>query len=222
MKSEERTNNRVYIAIAFFIIITLILTIIFTTGDFTKAYAKDSTLVGGWTENPTERETTEKYLGLVQTNTYTYEIDQTKTNYPASLTVTTIKTPVMMTEKELREETINTISKKAEEKSIHLDKENKTIGERILKNNHQTKYVIFNGTNTSKNSSAKVKIIGEVWNCGKSGTSIVCIGTAQITMDDNISMTDTTQWEKIIGGVGKGKIKNITQPNALIYNIICH
>jgi hypothetical protein len=40
---------------------------------------------------------------------------------------------------------------------------------------------VYNGTDNSKNPSEEVKIIGEVWNCATSGTSIICIGVAQIT-----------------------------------------
>ena len=66
-----------------------------------------------------------------------------------------------------------------------------------------------------------MKIIGEVWNCGTSGISIICIGIAYITNDENPNLENTDNWQKMIMDPS-GSIENVTGEEGLIYNIYCH
>jgi hypothetical protein len=140
--------------------------------------------------------------------------------YPAYLTVTTFKTLMMMNEKELRDKTTYTIEK-ALQQGIIIDDDSEINGERVLVNKHKTTYIIYEGNDTTKSPTEKIKIIGEVWNCETSGTSIICIGVAQITdYAHNNSMVNTTQWAKIIRD--KDGLRGFIGEDGLIYNVVCH
>jgi len=207
----ERSQNLVYIAIAIFIIILVVLTVIFNNNQLTQAYISHEYLSNGWIDSG-ERDYEESFLGLEKQSTFKYKIDESyDKSYPAFLTVTSIKTFFMINEEELLSKTIEIINLAAKEKNITIDKDSKIEGERILNNLHGTFYVIFNGTYNLNNLSEGIKIIGETWNCPISGISVICIGVAQITDNyNNISYEDLQRWNQIIN------------KNGLIYNVNCH
>ena len=105
-----------------------------------------------------------------------------------------------------------------------MDKTTEISGERMLKNEHNTMYIVFDGNDTSKNPSEKIKIIVEVWRCKTSGTSVICIGFAQIT--DNLhgnSELNIDHWKKIVrDGVGTFGTGDFLGEDGLIYNVFCH
>ena len=210
-------ENRIYVIIAIFIIVIVVFAVVFGTSKLTHAYVPDDFLDGGWSENLTARTDGSQLLGLEKWYSLTYEIEG---RYPAYLTVTTFKTLMMMNEKELRDKTTNTIEK-ALHRGIIIDNSEIT-GERILaENKHKTIYIMYDGNDTTKNPAEKIKIIGEVWNCETSGTSIICIGVAQITDHaHNNSTVNTTQWAKIIRD--KDGLRGFAGMDGLIYNVVCH
>ena len=207
----ERSQNLVYIAIAIFIIILIVLTVIFSSNQLTQAYISHEYLSNGWIDSG-ERNYEESFLGLEKQATFKYKIDESyDVSYPAFLTVTSIKTIFMINEEELLSKTIEIINLSSKEKNITIDDDSKIEGERILNNRHGTFYVIFNGTYNSNNVSESIKIIGETWNCPISGKSVICIGFAQITDNyHNNSYEDLQRWNEII------------DKNGLIYNVNCH
>ena len=220
MKGERSgRDTKIYVAIAVFVIIIVFIAVVFSNVSFKPAYIGDEFLVGGWLESPVKRERGEGLLGLEKWSSYTYEIDDV---YPASVTVTTIKTIIMMNEDELREKTLEAINN-AEEQGILIENDS-VVSWRVLKNGHKTTYMLYNGTNTSFDPPEKIKVIGEVWNCGISGTSIIVIGIAQITDYANgKTEVDTSNWEKIVSDKeGTFGISGYKNTDGLIYNIICH
>ena len=110
--------------------------------------------------------------------------------------------------------------KKALGQDIVLEEESRINGERVINNGHKTMYIIYDGQDIKNEPFEKIKIIGETWNCGFSGTSIICIGFAQIT---NNSQTNISFWERIIkdkeGTFGLGEFQGL---NGLLYNVKCH
>ena len=200
-------ESRIYAIIAVFILIVVIFAVMFSGRPFTPAYVGNDVLDGGWGENLVKRADDSQLFGLERYVSLTYEIDGL---YPASLTVTTIKTPVMMNEQDLRDKTVETIEQ-ASELGIVVDPTTEIIGERLLNNTHKTLYIMYDGNDTSKTPAERIKIIGETWNCGASVTSIICIGVAQITdyAHNNVT-TNIEQWNKII------------EEDGLIFNVICH
>ena len=125
----------------------------------------------------------------------------------------------MMNKENLIDQTLETI-KKASTQGIVLDEESRINGERVLDTGHKTMYIIYDGNDTKYDPIEKIKIIGETWNCGISGTSVICIGFAQIT---NNSQINTSNWAKIIkdkeGTFGLDEYKGL---DGLLFNVKCH
>jgi len=181
--------------------------------DLTCAYVKDSVISDGWNENKALSNTGTQFLGMDKWCSSTYEING---KYPASLTITTIKTLVLADEKEIQEKTRQTIEETFQN---NIQIEEKNSGERTLQNNHKTMYIVYDGTDIVKNES--VKIIGEVWNCDTSGTSVICIGVAYITNKEISDIENTENWQKIVSSPS-GIIDDFLGESGLIDNIYCH
>ena len=225
---REKTGNWLYIVLAIFILVLLLLTILFSTSNLYKAYIDDRFLVDGWFESG-ERIYKEQLLGLEKQSTFKYKFDSiTEEKYTAFLTVTSIKTIFMINEQELLDKTIKTIFNAVSTINITIINSSQFTGSRFLKNGHNTFYIVLNGTQIIDGSVEKVKIIGETWNCAYSGSSIICIGVAQTTDAKNgINSENFISWAKIIGDE-KGTFNNIYSCNecfnsqGLIFNVKCH
>ena len=208
LKRGER-ENRVFIIIAVIIIVVIILTVFFSSNTLTKAIIEDNILGSYWFEDIYERKEESHLLGLEKWASFTYINNDD--SYPAYVTITTIKLLFMMSEDDLLTKTDETINR-ASGQDIFIDNDTRVIGEREIKRGHITTYIMYDGNDTSNGKFEKIKIIGETWNCGNSGTSIICIGFAQITnYANNNSEINTTYWEKIIGN-----------QDGLIFNVKCH
>ena len=209
-----RKDNKFYTIIALFIVMIIIITLFWflSASPLTIAYIDKDVLGSNWYENLEERDSGYQLWGIEKWASYTYKNnDET---FPAYISITSFKLLFMMNEDQLKVETINTI-KEASNQGINVNETSKISGERSLNNGHSSIYIIFNGSDIN---GENFKIIGETWNCGISGTSIICIGVAQIT---NNSETNTTYWEKIVQDQ-KGLITNIYGYDGLLYNVKCH
>lgn len=205
-------NPKIYIFITILIIITLIYAIFFGTAkNLKQAYVKDQVLKQ-WSENIEKRDTGQQLLGLEKWGSFTYE--NNKENNSAFLIVTTFKSILPINENELKEKTQQLIKKQTQKDIIKINQDSLKTDKRTLKNGHQTQYFIYNGTDPTNNK--KIKTIGEVWNCGKSGVSVICIGMA------HFSENNTTPWAKIVSDEKATFGKNYRNENGLIYNIVCH
>jgi hypothetical protein len=220
INEDGARDNRIYVIIAVFIIAVVFFAVVFSSNQINTAYIEHDYLGVDWCEDIGERDSGSQLLGLERFSILTYRVDN---KYPAYLTIMTIKTFVMMSENDLRDKTVELIEQ-ALEKVLVVDKSTEISGGRMLKNGHNTMYVIYDGNDTSKNPPEQIKIIGEVWSCGKSGTSVICIGVAQIT--DNLhgnSEVNISHWEKIVRDeAGSFGSENLLGEDGLIYNVICH
>jgi len=221
-------GNRVYIIVAIFIIIVIVLTVLFSGRELFSAnvpyetYYKD-----GWSESRTEWMHGSGLFGLESWNSFTYR--NNNTSYPAYLTVTTMKNLFMKNENDLKKETKETIIKEASKQNINIDRETEISGERALKNGHKTMYILYNATlSLSETDTEQVKFIGETWNCDRSSTSVICIGYAQVTYNSTYNLK---YWAKITGdkdGTFLQKYPSIfslddfIDSNGLIFNVKCH
>lgn len=207
-KGGER-ENRIYIIIAIIILIVIILTVFFSGNTLNKAFIEDRVLGKTWYEDIEERTDKSQLFGLENFASFTYR--NNNLSYPAYVTITSIKLFFMMNEDDLMETTENTLED-ASDQGILIEKDTKISGTRDLLLGHKTTYAFYNGTDTSKEPIERIKIIGESWNCGGSGTSIICIGIAQITDNlNNNSKIDTTFWDMIV-----------SENDGLIFNVKCH
>lgn len=208
-------ENKIYAVIAIFIFVVIILAVFFSSNKLNEAKIEDYILGDSWSEDIVERESGSQLWGLEKSISYTYR--NIGNIFPAYVTVTSMKTLFMVNEETLRDQTLNTI-RKAE--GIVIDEDSKITGERLLYNGHKTMYFIYDGNDTSKEPYQKIKIIGETWNCGTSGTSIICIGLAQVTNNPEIN---TTHWAKIIGDEeGTFGLGDFKRTDGLIFNVKCH
>lgn len=213
-------DNKVYAIIAIFILIVIITTVIFTSTNYDPAKIPTVVLSDDWFQDIEDIQSQSDLLTSWSSLTY----KNYNESYPAYVTVTTRKTLFMMSEDELLDETIQTIEDASEE-GITIEEDTKKTGSRILSNGeHMTKYIAYNGSDISSGVTEEIKIIGEAWNCGISGVSVICIGFAQVT-DNAHNNADpvTTHWEKIVrdkeGTFGIGEYMG---ENGLIFNVKCH
>ena len=190
-------------------LVALLLLLIFLPGCLTlkQAYIPDQLLTEGWHENKGETEEGSNYFGLEKWYSITYENGES-----ASLTVTTIKTLIMMDKTDLLKKADEEMFGAASLYSITIDRSSKREGDRILGNGHESSYIIYNGTKEGKT----YRMIGEVWSCTQSGVSIICMGLTDLS-----SVNGMINWEKIVGDP-KGNIDEIDRSDGLIYNVKCH
>ena len=214
-------ENKIYAVIAIVIIVVIILTVFLSGNQLIEAKIEDQIPGSNWGEDLDERDGDSQLLGLEKWVSYTYKNNDEL--FPAYVTVTSIKTLFMMNEEDLIDHTLDTI-KKASEQGLIIDENSEINGERILSKGHKTMYIIYDGDDTSKIPFEKIKIIGESWSCGTSGTSIISIGVAQITDNlNNNSEINTAHWAKIIKDKkGTFGLEEFKGDDGLIFNIICH
>ena len=210
-------ENKFYIVIALFLVIVVIIAVVFSSREIKPAYVPDNFLDNGWSENLDERESSSGLLGLEKWCSLTYRIGGA---YPANLTVATFKPLIMMDEDDLIEKAQETIQS-ASQHGIVVDNNTKNSGWRILNNGHKTSYITYDGNDTSRTPFEKIRVVAEVWNCGNSGTSVICIGVAQVTdYAHNLLDVNTSSWKKIVSD--KGGLLGFVGNDGLIYNVICH
>jgi len=197
-----------------FISILFLLIILSGCVNIKCAYIPDEIINNGWYENLSLRNTGLHFLGLEKWCTSLYEI---RGKYPASLSISTLKSLLLTNEDELFNKIQGIIEDNLSD-NIKLNHSSRFSGERYLSNSHQSKYIIYNGIDLTK--ELNVRIIGEVWNCGISGLSVICIGIAYITNKDNFSVEYTKNWQSIVSDPN-GEIENYFG-EGLIYNINCH
>lgn len=218
--SNENKDNRIYLIVAIFIIIVIILTIFLSSNVLFSAKIDDDVLGFSWIEDIKERDGGEGFLGLEKWASFTYKNNDI--SYPAYVTVSSFKTVFMMNEEELRNKMEETI-KKSYEQGVSVDLQSKITGERFLDNGHKTLYIIYDGNYSYNGLNEKIKIIGETWNCGISGTSIICIGYAQITNNShNESDMVLNYWIKILKDKNGTFGLDYKGNEGLIFNVKCH
>jgi hypothetical protein len=215
-------ENKLYVIIALFVIVVIVLTIVFSGRDLTPARIPFDVLDDDWYWDSENSSKEEGVMGLERFRSFTYRCEND--SFPAYVTVSTMKNFFMMDEKDLIDETEDMIISKISDQNIILDKKTRLSGRRTLYNDHNSYYFVYNNaTKGEGNSSEKIKIFGEAWNCEKSGTSIICVAIAQISNTSlNVKNYDFF-WAKIIrdkfGTFGVDEFKG---SDGLIYNIICH
>lgn len=219
MVRGETKINKFYVALAILVVILIIVAFIFSGNQITRAIIEDKYLNDGWADLgvPTYEE---GFFGLEKQASIKYGIESDTTN-STFLRVITIKTLFMISEEELIEKTEETIIESAVEQNITLDQTSRIKDSRILANGHKTFYVIYNGSKISNDANKEVIIIGETWNCARSGTSVICIGYSQIENNDYSSLT------KILGDASGTFSKIFKSPDfvnqqGLIFNVKCH
>ncbi len=198
-----KKDKRIYTIIAVLVLILILVTVILTSNRITEAYVSDKVLGNSWYEDYEERYSSSQLFGLEKQSSFTYR--NSNSSYLSFVTVNTYKTLFMMNEKELYEKTVDAIKDFVLSRNVTLYYNSTIEGERTISNGHNTMYIRYDGA--LDNNSKFVKLVGETWNCEKSGTSIIVIGFSVVT---NNSIKNLDFWNSII------------KENGLISNVVCH
>ncbi len=228
MSFKGSRENWLYAIISIFIILLIFIAVLFSSNDIKESIIPDNILGENWYEDYNERYTESRIFGLEKQISFTYKVDDKI--FPSFLTVNTYKTIFMINEKDLFEKTVDTIFTAMNEKNITLEKNSKIEGQRVLKNGHKTRYILYNGTKILDNGEENIKIIGETWNCGESGTSVIVIGFSQTTNNSQNKSDDyLVHWAKMIRDQAntfdkyfKDDDYSFLGEDGLIFNIKCH
>jgi hypothetical protein len=205
VRGEQLTLNMIFVIIA----------LVLCSGcvSLKCAFVPDQVLDDGWYENTALRNTGLQVLGLEKWCSVTYEIQG---SYPAFLTITAGKSLVLTEEEELQDRIQEIVENNFQE---NIELHGNSSGERRINLNHQTEYLLYQGVH--RKTQNKVKIIGEVWNCGSSGVSIICLGLGYITNEENPGVEFVDNWEKIVQDP-TGSIDHCVGDKGLIYTVRCH
>lgn len=143
-------------------------------------------------------------------------------DFPASLSVMTLKSLVLLDEDDLQNKTRTAIFSSLKQ-GIELNTTTLQTGERYVLQAHISMFFEYRGKDTSLVPEEDVYVIGEVWNCQSSGTSVICIGLAYIThhTSNTTMVSNTSAWEKIVMDE-IGSVDSITGLDGLITHVKCH
>lgn len=153
---------------------------------------EDSQLPDGWVENTALRNTGVQFLGLERWQSFTY---QNTGGYPASMTITTMKTIVLNDEEQLQQ-LLRTTIEEVYGVQFQLNVSSFKQGERLLINGQQSRYFLYNASSEYP-AWSHVRIIGEVWNCVSSGVSVLCHGYAVVSLNNTTSL-HSQHWDELV------------------------
>ncbi len=123
--------------------------------------------------------------------------------------------------------TRDVVENAAEENGIQLDPGENDSGERQLKNGANTRWFTRAGTGEASDlfaSGEEVRIIGEARYDGRSRTSVVVVGMAQVSGEGRLpfqTISDETTWVRIVSDP-HGTINEATSAQGFIYNTVSH
>jgi len=185
--------------------------------EYTTAYIPDEYLANGWYEDIVLRNTGTQVFGLDQWTEVTY---RNQGAYPAWISVTTLKTLVLQDEQQLIELINTSIHDMLLHESMTLNASSRTQGNRMLTNEHTSLYITYHGSQEHHNTTRLFRVIGEIWNCGYSGTSILCYGFAYSTQENSTEMS-LDAWHQIIQNK-EGSIEQASGMDGLLDHVQCH
>ena len=192
----------------------LIFNIIFLSGcvELKTAYIEPEKLSTGWIEVTALKNTVIESFGFEKWSSVTYEYQDT---LKGIITVSTINTLVLTDENDLLDYVNSTVFSIFKPKGQLLEIEH---GHRSLLTKHTSQYIIYQLENKSTTISGR--IIGEVWNCGVAGTSIMCMGFVIDENTTNEILANSIVWSQIVGDPNGSIEDNVY--DGLIYQIKCH
>lgn len=187
----------------------------------------------GWEKNlsASQSEPDSAQAGLAKSQTLVYE-DRARDGegYPATFTLTTLRTFFRPTESDTRERVQEAIRKEAEGRGIEIVGAAAT-GERRLANGADSLWFVYNGSveRTStlfRSADARVKVYGEVFQCEATKGVIVAVGLAQISDARRVGSVqlpteeEPTTWRELAADP-RGSLEGIRGSDGLAYNIVC-
>lgn len=196
------------------------------------AHVPDRYLANGWVADDAQSddEPASQSGGLARTQTLAYK-DEARDDrgYPGTLTVITLRALVTPSGESLLEQVSERVREAAEARGIRIDAET-SDGERTLASKVESSFFLYNGTVTAAEGlftrNAKVKIIGEAWECRDERTAVVAVALAQVTDARSLggvpfpSNNDPATWREIVNDPA-GTIEGARGTSGLVYNVAC-
>lgn len=191
------------------ITISILLLILLNIGclSLKEAYIPQHLLTDGWYESLGSEEKGSDILGLNKWSTKVY-----KNGEVSYLSVTSLKSLIMQSKEELFKRIERDIKDQADRYGIYIIDGSRISGSREVASGHRTTFILYNGTKGYHN----YRIIGEIWVCSRSGTSIICMGFSDLS-----DVYGIYGWRKIVADP-EGSIEGISGNDGLIYNVVCH
>lgn len=152
--------------------------------------------------------------------------------FPAILQVFSLRTVSRPSTEELLRFTRTGVDNATAEQGIRIDQQQSATGQRALAGGVQTQYFVEEGTSTGSGLFAvntKVRIIGEVGYDGRSSTSIVAVGIAQVEESRGcplgiacgVPTHDEASWIEMVGDA-EGSVAGATSQSGLIDHLVTH
>jgi hypothetical protein len=191
-----------------------------------QAYAPDSVLKNGWSENTNKRSTDERFGFSRSTRVYEFSGSGTQGPYPAQFVVITAKTIGGGSREAILKALDQSLKDVLAKESIQADEGSRAEGQRTLGQGQSS--VHFTYTATAKAGSSffqqdrKMRVLGEVFNDGRSSTTVMLIGLAQTTGGTILTGSENlTEWSRIVGDPN-GSIGGFKRADGLAYNVVSH
>jgi hypothetical protein len=221
VRRDEQFPVAVSVVISLVIIVIIASVMVISTRQIMGAVVPDSSLVDGWHERISDRAVSSGFFNINQEIAYTYAVDDVI--FPASLLVQTTKSLVLPSEAQLLTQAISRYLPSLQDRFL-INQTASVQGMRELKNGHHTHYIIYPGSINASDGVDEVRCIIEVWNCGLSKTSIICVGVAQMTNDSvpPLNQSNLDHWQRIISDPVGSFGDQYRHDDALIYSIRCH
>lgn len=181
----------------------------------------------GWAVNQTASQDEPTGSSFSKAQSLVYEDRRSEEGYPGTLTVSTLRALMRPREEAVRDTVQERIREEAESRGVTIQGSAVT-GERRLGNGADSLWFVYNGSVSSAGffsaRDARVKIYGEVFECGKA--IVVVVGLAQTTDVRSVggvplpSEADPTTWREIASDP-RGSIEGIRGSDGLAYNVQC-
>lgn len=153
--------------------------------------------------------------------------------YPAVLQVFSVRDVGRRSTEDLRALTRQLVEESTAAKGIRLDPEAVREGTRTLQNGLQTLWFSHDGTVSStgplfQQQNVRVYIVGEVGYDGRSSTSVVAVGIAQVESTQCAPLVpacqtnrDLRSWNSMAGDPA-GSLRDARSQHGLIHNLVTH
>ncbi|HEX2065994.1 MAG TPA: hypothetical protein VHI93_04195 [Candidatus Thermoplasmatota archaeon] len=153
-------------------------------------------------------------------------------SFPAVLVVFSLRAAGRPSTQELLRLTHLAVDNETASQGIRIDQAHSSSGRRALASGVQTEFFTEEGTSTATSAlfavNTKVRILGEVGYDGRSSTSIVAVGIAQVessrTCPLGISCGTTrneASWIEMVGDPA-GSVGGATSQTGLLHNLVTH
>lgn len=200
--------------------------------DLYRAHVDDAVLARATLEwARTDRAETDGGLFGVKTAQTEYTYTGSPPPFAAQLVVFSLRAAGRPSTEELLRLTHLAVDNETARQGIRIDQRQSAAGHRTLANGVATEFFTEEGTSTTSGLFAvntKVRIIGEVGFDGRSGTSIVVVGIAQVEssrscpLNINCGTThDEASWIEMVGDP-HGTVRGATSQTGLIHHLVTH